>query len=100
VSLVLLGTQVAAAAAAAADADYGAQLAATCASCHGPAGGGQGIPSLAGRDEQTIISSMQAFRASEGPSHVMHAVALSLTEEELAIVAHYLATHVEEANSP
>jgi cytochrome c553 len=96
VSIVLLGSQ----GAAAADADQGAQLAATCASCHSAAGSDQGIPPLAGLDEQTIISSMEAFRASETPSHVMHAVALSLTDEELAIVSNYLATHVEEPNSP
>ena len=58
------------------------------------------IPSVAGIDEQTIIRAMQAFRASEAPSHVMHAVALSLTDEELASVAHYLATHGEKASSP
>ena len=39
---------------------------------------------------------MLAFRASETPSHIMHAVALSLTDEELASVAHYLATHGKE----
>ena len=46
------------------------------------------------------MRAMQAFRASETPSHVMHAVALSLTDEELASVSHYLATHGEEASSP
>ena len=34
---------------------------------------------------------MLAYRASESPSHVMHAVALSLSDEELASVARYLA---------
>ena len=80
---------------AAAGADQGAQLAATCASCHGPAGDDRGIPTIAGLDEQTIMRAMQAFRASEAPSHVMHAVALSLTDEELASVAHYLATQAK-----
>ena len=95
-SLVLLGGQVAAAA----EADRGAQLAASCASCHAPTGRDQGIPALAGLDKQTIMSAVQAFRASEARSHVMHAVALSLTDEELAIVSDYLATQVEDASAP
>ncbi|WEX89997.1 cytochrome C [Sinorhizobium garamanticum] len=76
---------------AAADTSQGAQIAATCASCHDPVGRGQGIPSLTTLDEQTIVKRMHAFRASESPSHVMHAVALSLGDDELAAVARYLA---------
>ena len=94
--LVLLGAR----AVAAASDDQGFQIAAACASCHGPAGSEQGIPSIAGVDEQTIIRAMQAYRANEAPSHVMHAVVLSLTDEELASVAHYLATVGEKASSP
>ena len=95
-ALVLLGSQ----AVAAAGAEQGPQLAATCASCHDPAGDDRGIPTIAGLDEQTIMRAMQAFRTNEAPSHVMHAVALSLTDEELASVSHYLATQGEEASSP
>ena len=91
--LILLG----AGSVAAADDAQAVQIAATCASCHGPAEGNQAIPAVAGLDEQTIVRAMQAFRASEVPSHVMHAVALSLTDEELASVAHYLATHGDTA---
>jgi sulfide dehydrogenase cytochrome subunit len=80
--------------------DQGFQIAATCAACHGPAGSEQRIPAVAGLDEQTLIRAMQAFRSSEVPSHVMHAVALSLTNEELASVAHYLATSDDKASSP
>lgn len=94
--LVLLGAQ----AAAAAGDDQGRQIAAACASCHGLPGSDQGIPSIAGLDEQKIIGAMQAYRVSEAPSHVMHAVALSLTEEEVATVAHYLATLSGKSSSP
>jgi cytochrome subunit of sulfide dehydrogenase len=96
VTLVLLGSRVGVAA----DADQGAQLAAACAACHGPAGVDQGIPTIAGLDERKIVDAMQAFRRSEALSQVMHAVALSLTDEELASVAEYLATHSGEARSP
>ena len=76
-SLALLGGQ-----AGAADDSQGAQLAATCASCHALNGSDEGIPIIAGLDEQRIIDAMLAYRASETPSHVMHAIALSLSDEE------------------
>lgn len=84
----------------AADTSKGAQLAATCASCHGPDGSAEGIPALAGRDEQAIITAMTAYKASERPSHVMHAIALALSEEELASVARHLAGQDEDQNPP
>jgi cytochrome c553 len=78
----------------------GAQLAATCASCHDMNGSDTGIPSIVGRDEQAIIDAVLAYRLSETPSHVMHAVALSLTDGELISVARYLATLEVNASSP
>jgi len=71
---------------AAAQVSEGAQIAATCASCHDP--GGREITAL---DEGAIVNAMLAFRTSASPSYVMHAVALSLSDGELAAVARYLA---------
>lgn len=85
---------------AAADTSQGAQIAATCASCHDPTGRGQGIPPLTTLDEQTFVTRMHAFRASESPSHVMHAVALSLGDGELAAVARYLADKAHAGRQP
>jgi sulfide dehydrogenase cytochrome subunit len=85
------------ASAGAGDEEQGAELAATCAACHGPAGTTQGIPSLAGLDESRIIDAMAAYKASERPNHIMHAVALSLSDEELKRLARYLAQHQPEA---
>jgi cytochrome c553 len=79
------------------DKKQNAELAAICAACHGPAGTAQGIPSLAGLDESRIIAAMAAYKASERPNHIMHAVALSLSDEELKRVARYLAQHQPEA---
>jgi cytochrome c553 len=93
--LLLLSSQ-----AGAADTSQGAQLAATCASCHGPNGSDQGIPAIMGLDEQRIIAAMLAYRQSERPNHVMHAVAISLSDEELASVARYLAAHENNGNPP
>lgn len=93
-SLLIPGASVAA------DMRQGAQLAATCASCHNPAGRGQGIPPLATLDEPTIVKRLLAFRASERPSHVMHAVALSLDDDELTAVARYLAAKAAAGRQP
>ncbi|AFL54183.1 sulfide dehydrogenase cytochrome subunit [Sinorhizobium fredii] len=83
-----------------ADVSQGAQIAATCASCHDPTGGGQAIPPIAALDEQAIVKAMLAFRASESPSLVMHAVALSLSDDELAATARYLADRANAGRQP
>lgn len=75
----------------AAGADQGARLAATCASCHRLDGAGTGIPSIIGLDEDKLTGALFAYRTSESPNHIMHAVALSLTDEEIASVARYVA---------
>ena len=69
----------------------GAQLAATCASCHRLDGGDKGIPTIIGLGEEKLTSAMLAYRASESPNHIMHAIALSLSDEEIASVARYVA---------
>jgi len=86
--LVLLVSQ----SGAAAGADQGAQLAATCASCHRLDGGGTGIPSIIGLSAERLTSVLLAYRTSESPNHIMHAIALSLSDEEIASVARYIAT--------
>jgi cytochrome c553 len=76
---------------AAADADQGAQLAATCASCHRLDGHDKGTPPIIGLGEERLTSALLAYRASESPNHIMHAIALSLSDEEIASVARYVA---------
>ncbi|AIM01700.1 c-type cytochrome [Sinorhizobium meliloti] len=83
-----------------AEVSQGAQIAATCASCHDPTGGGLAIPPIAALDERAIVKAMLAFRASESPSHVMHAVALSLSDDELAATARYLADRAKAGRQP
>jgi cytochrome c553 len=75
----------------AADSD-GTYLAATCAACHRPQPGGSAIPSLAGRGERSLVDDLLAFRSGARQSKIMHAVAASLSEKEIARVAHVLAT--------
>ena len=74
----------------AAGADQGAQLAATCASCHRLGGHDKGIPTIIGLGEERLINALLAYRASESPNHIMHVIALSLSDEEIASVARYV----------
>jgi len=74
----------------AADRDSGAQLAAMCASCHRLDGGEVGIPTVLGMSPEMLTRAMLAYRSLR-PSHIMRAVALSLSDEEIATVARYLA---------
>jgi sulfide dehydrogenase cytochrome subunit len=75
----------------AADRDGGAQLAAMCASCHRLDGGDGGIPTILGMSPEMLTRAMLAYRSRERPSHIMRAIALSLSDEEIATVARYLA---------
>jgi sulfide dehydrogenase cytochrome subunit len=75
----------------AADRDGGAQLAAMCVSCHSPDGGDGGIPTILGMSPEKLTRAMRAYRSRERPSHIMRAIALSLSDEEIATVARYLA---------
>jgi cytochrome subunit of sulfide dehydrogenase len=71
--------------------DRGAQLAAMCASCHRLDGRDKGIPSIVGLDKQALADAMAAFKSGDRSSQIMHAVALSLSDGEVAAVADYLA---------
>jgi sulfide dehydrogenase cytochrome subunit len=76
----------------AADRDGGAHLAAMCASCHRLDGGSGGIPTILGMSPEMFTRTMLAYRSRERPSHIMRAIALSLSDEEIATLARYLAT--------
>jgi len=76
---------------AAAGNEQGRRLAAMCASCHRIDGGDKGTPAIVGIDAKKLAAALFAYRASESPSHIMHAVALSLSDEEIASVTRYLA---------
>jgi cytochrome c553 len=81
----------------AAEFDQGARLAAICASCHDADGENHGIPPLTGLDEKQITEALARYRASEAPSIVMHAIALSLSEDDVKSVVRYLAGRGKEA---
>ena len=91
---------LAASAHAAAANDQGGQIAAVCASCHRLDGGDRFIPSIVGLGEDQLTRSMLAYRLGERPSHIMQAIALSLSDEEIAAVARFLAAQGRKAGPP
>src|SRR5882724_2140869 len=80
--------------------DQAAQLAATCASCHPLDGHDVGIPPITGLSEEKLRGVMQAFKSGERGGQIMHAIALSLSDEEMAIIARYLAAQGKETERP
>jgi len=80
----------------AADNDQGAQLAATCAACHRVDGHDKGIPSIVGLSEEQFVTLMRAFKSGERSGPIMRTVARSLSNEEIAILAHHFAARGKE----
>jgi len=83
-------------AAAAAAQERGPELASMCASCHRLDGRDQGIPSIIGMDKQTFIHAMAAFKSGARSNSMMHAVALQLSDAEIATLAAYLGAQTKE----
>lgn len=77
-------------AAVAADNERGAELAAMCVSCHRLDGRDRGIPSIIEMDKKTFTDAMAAFKSGARSSSIMHAVALQLSDAEIATLASYL----------
>jgi cytochrome c553 len=86
-AICLLGPQ-----ALAADDELGAFLSETCTACHQADVRDSAIPSIAGMDQAKFISLIQAYRSGMRTNSVMQAVATSLSDEEIAALAHYLST--------
>jgi sulfide dehydrogenase cytochrome subunit len=63
-------------------------------------GADTGIPPIIGLGEERLIRAMLAYRSSERPSHIMHAIALSLSDQEIARVARFLAAQDKKATPP
>jgi cytochrome subunit of sulfide dehydrogenase len=83
-------------AAAAADHERGARLAAMCASCHRLDGRDRGIPSIIGMDKRVFIEAMGGFKSGARSNSIMHAVALQLSDDEIATLAAYLGARATE----
>jgi cytochrome subunit of sulfide dehydrogenase len=81
----------------AANDNRGFQLAAMCTSCHRLDGHDKGIPSIIGLDKEEFVRAMADFKSGARSSSIMHAVALQLSDAEIATLAEYLATRSKES---
>ena len=84
----------------AAENEQGAQLAAMCAACHRLDGHDEGIPSIIGLDPKKLTETMEAFRTDKRSSQIMNVVARSLSAEEIAALAEYLAVQQKGSKQP
>jgi sulfide dehydrogenase cytochrome subunit len=78
--------------AAAADANGGRALAATCTGCHGTNGHSEGaIPSVAGLQKAYIVNAMREFRTGTREATVMHQHAKGYSDEQIERIAGFFA---------
>jgi cytochrome c553 len=63
----------------------------SCSGCHGPAGGGGPVPSLAGQPAQEIVAALMQFRAGERAATVMDRIAKGFTDDEIRAIAEWFA---------
>jgi cytochrome subunit of sulfide dehydrogenase len=74
------------------DANLARNLAATCANCHGTNGQARGeMKPLAGRPAAATITLMAEFKSGNLPATIMHQVAKGYTDEQVKLIANYLA---------
>jgi sulfide dehydrogenase cytochrome subunit len=68
----------------------GAQLAASCAMCHGTAGrSAGGTEPLAGMPQEELIRKFSDFRSGAKPATVMHQIAKGYSDAQLQRIAEY-----------
>jgi cytochrome c553 len=73
-----------------ADPNFGRNLAAACANCHGTNGTSrQGMPNLSGQQQTYLAQQMQDFRAGKRPATIMHQIAKGYTDEQIDALAAY-----------
>lgn len=90
--LVLVSAALAAASAAALAEELppGAQLAASCAMCHGTAGrSAGGNEPLAGMPKEELVRKFSEFRSGARPATVMHQIAKGYSDAQLNLIAEY-----------
>ena len=67
-------------------------LAATCANCHGTNGNARGeMKPLAGVPAATVVAMMGAYKTGGLPATVMHQISKGYTDEQIKLIADYLA---------
>lgn len=72
----------------------GNQKSRMCTACHGPAGISRvaSYPSLAGKPEDYLAEQLHAFRSGARENPMMSSIAKSLSDDDVAALAHYFAS--------
>lgn len=74
------------------DLNLGRNLAATCAPCHGTSGQSRGeVPSLAGVPAEKLAATLAGYKSGALTGSVMHQIARGYTDEQIALIAAWLA---------
>ncbi len=73
--------------------DAAQRLYASCAGCHGSRGEAElpKVPALAGQSRDKLLDSLAAFKAGTRSASIMQQVAKGYSDEQLALIAGYLA---------
>ena len=76
------------------DPNAGRNLSAACFTCHGTNGNSVGgvPPSLAGRPSGELFQIMKEFQSGKRPATIMHQMARCYTDDQLKLIAGYVAT--------
>ncbi|TXH70568.1 MAG: cytochrome c [Thiothrix sp.] len=71
-----------------------------CFACHGAHGTSVGapIPSLLGQTEEQLYTSLLAFKKGERPATLMNRIAKGYSDEDLKLIAKYIATQPKPTN--
>jgi sulfide dehydrogenase cytochrome subunit len=70
----------------------GGMLSASCAGCHGPDGRSPGaIPGINGKSAEFVREALEEFRSGKRESTVMGRHAKAYTDEEIRLIAEYVA---------
>jgi cytochrome c553 len=86
------------------DPEKGKTKSATCAGCHGIPGWrnaypNYNVPRLGGQHAAYIVSALQAYRSGTREHATMHAIAVNLTDEDMADLAAYFSQLVPNQNT-
>jgi cytochrome c553 len=85
-SIALAGTTVALAGG---DKEFGEYLSSECVTCHQISGKFDGIPSIVGWPEQSLIRALTEYREKIRENAVMRSIAVKFSDEEIAALAAY-----------
>ena len=73
-------------------AEFGRNLAAACALCHGTNGiNAGGLPDIGGMPRDHIAQQLRDFRDGKRPATIMHQIAKGYTEPQIAALAEFFA---------